>query len=175
MQLFIYDYQPFSVVEDGGFQAFVAGLNPAYHLPDRKVLSNNLFPALFETCQVKTIVSHYKKSVKATERLVLYQKQNGVVLPKKVLQDVSTRSNSTLKMLEHFIQLEDAIKATMTLSDEKWQSLTPEEWRICREMCLILRPFDQLTETMSAEKYVSGSQILILTRGLVSALTKMLE
>ncbi|KAJ8709373.1 hypothetical protein PYW07_009199 [Mythimna separata] len=308
MQLFIFDYQPFSIVQDRGFRAFVAGLNPSYQLPDRKVLSNSLLPALYETClaqtktkieaeaetvclttdiwtssvndaylgvtahyidntynlksvllecapmcgshtaeniknivvrivqdfklkekvlimvtdnasnmksavekmgfkhfgcyahtlnlvvkhcttehtadktvrdlinKVKNIVSHYKKSVKATEKLVLYQKQNGVTVPKKVLQDVSTRWNSTLKMLERFVLLEDAIKATMALlCDEKWDTLTPEEWRICREMCIVLQPFDQLTETMSAEKYVSGSQILILTRGLISALNRMLE
>ncbi|KAJ8729014.1 hypothetical protein PYW07_006710 [Mythimna separata] len=60
-------------------------------------------------------------------------------------------------MLERFVLLEDAIKATMALlCDEKWDTLTPEEWRICREMCIVLQPFDQLTETMSAEKYVSG-------------------
>ncbi|KAL0808545.1 hypothetical protein ABMA28_012990 [Loxostege sticticalis] len=308
MQLFIFDYQPFSIVQDRGFRAFVAGLNPSYHLPDRKVLSNNLLPALYETClaqtkekleaeadsvclttdiwtssvndaylgvtahyidkdfnlksvlldcvpmsgshtaeniksivirilqdfklkekvlimvtdnasnmrsavekmgfkhfgcyahtlnlivkhcttentadqkireiitKVKNIVSHYKKSVKATEKLVLYQKSNGITVPKKVIQDVSTRWNSTLKMLERFVLLEDAIKATMAiLCDEKWDTLTPEEWRICRELCIILQPFDQLTETMSAEKYVSGSQILILTRGLISALNKMLQ
>lgn len=68
--------------------------------------------------KVKTIVSYYKKSIKATERLIVYQKQNGIILPKKVLQDVSTRWNLTLKMLEHFIHLEDAIKATTALSNE---------------------------------------------------------
>ncbi|XP_049877872.1 zinc finger BED domain-containing protein 4-like [Pectinophora gossypiella] len=307
MQLFIYDYQPFSIVEDRGFKAFVEGLNPSYQLPNRKVLSNNYLPALYETCmtkmkikletdaesiclttdiwtssvndaylgltahyidpsfqiksvlldctilpgshtaenikehvlrivenwklkdkvlivvtdnasnmrsavekmgwkhfgcyahtlnlivknctvedtadeevrrlinKVKNIVSHYKKSVKATEKLVSYQKQNGISAPKKVLQDVATRWNSTLKMLERFVELEDAIKATMALMDERWESLTPDEWRICRELCTVLKPFHQLTETMSGERYVSGSQILILTRGLMSALNQMLQ
>lgn len=78
-------------------------------------------------------------------------------------------------MLERFVLLEDAIKSTLALSDERWETLTSEEWRLCREMCVILKPFDQLTETMSAEKYVSGSQILILTRGLISALNQMLH
>lgn len=50
MQLFIFDYQPFSVVQDRGFKAFVEGLNPSYQLPDRKVLSNNHLPALYEAC-----------------------------------------------------------------------------------------------------------------------------
>lgn len=54
-------------------------------------------------------------------------------------------------MLERFVNFEDAIKATRA---------TPEEVRICREMCVIQQPFDQLTETRSAEKYVSESQII---------------
>lgn len=125
--------------------------------------------------KVKSIVSYYKKSVKATERLIIYQKQNGITVPKKVLQDVPTRWNSSLKMLERFIELEDAIKATMALSDESLETLTAEEWRICKELCVVLKPLEQITEVMSGEKYLSGSQILILTRGLISALNQMLQ
>ncbi|KAJ2954342.1 hypothetical protein O0L34_g2603 [Tuta absoluta] len=307
MQLFIYDYQPFSIVEDRGFKAFVEGLNPSYVLPTRKVLSNNYLPALYEAClantkehlesqalsvcltsdiwtsstndpylgltahyidedfllksvlleccplpgshtgenikdnivrilhewklkdrvlitvtdnasnmklaaelmghkhfgcyahtvnlivrgctventaevvirdvitKVKTIVAHYKRSVKATEKLITYQKQNGISGPKKVLQDVSTRWNSTLKMMQRFVLLEDAIKSTMALTEHRLQALSHEEWRLCREMCIVLKPFEQITEDMSGEKYVSGSQILILTRGLISTLNKMLQ
>lgn len=54
MLQFIYDYQPFSIVEDRGFKAFVEGLNPSYTLPNRKVLSNNYLPALYETCLTET-------------------------------------------------------------------------------------------------------------------------
>lgn len=307
MQLFIFDYQPFSIVHDRGFKAFVEGLNPSYTLPDRKILANNYLPALYESCvtelrqtiethadsvclttdiwssstndaylgvtahyidnnfeltsalldcsilpgsntadnikdslgrtiqnwklkdkiliivsdnasnmksaveklnyrhfgcyahtlnlvvkycivestadvkireiiiKVKTIVSHYKKSVKATGKLVAYQRQNGVTVPLKVLQDVPIRWNSTLKMLERFVHLENAIKTTIALSDDRWETLTPEEWKICKELCIILKPFEQLTELMSGEKYVTGSQIIILTRGLVSALSQMVE
>lgn len=71
--------------------------------------------------------------------------------------------------------MEEAIKTTIALSEEKWEALTPEEWRICRELCIILKPFDQLTEVMSGEKYVTGSQIIILTRGLVTALNEMIK
>ncbi|KAJ8728888.1 hypothetical protein PYW07_006584 [Mythimna separata] len=78
-------------------------------------------------------------------------------------------------MSQRFVDLEEAIKATMALTDEEWDTLSAEEWRICRELCTVLKPFEQITEAMSGEKYVSGSQILILTRGLISALNKMLQ
>lgn len=38
MLLFIYDFQPFSIVEDYGFKNFVSVLNPSYQLPSRRQL-----------------------------------------------------------------------------------------------------------------------------------------
>lgn len=91
--------------------------------------------------KVKSIVAHYKRSVKATEKLLIYQKQNNIAIPRKVLQDVSTRWNSTLKMSQRFVDLEEAIKATMALTDEEWDTLSAEEWRKCRELCTVLKAF----------------------------------
>ncbi|CAG4952940.1 unnamed protein product [Parnassius apollo] len=78
-------------------------------------------------------------------------------------------------MSQCFVDLEEAIKATMALTDEEWDTLTAEEWRLCRELCTVLKPFEQITEAMSGEQYVYGIQILILTRGPISALNKMLQ
>lgn len=36
-------------------------------------------------------------------------------------------------MLDRFVLLENAIKATTALSDERIESLTAEEWKICRK------------------------------------------
>jgi len=44
------DFQPFSIVEDIGFQKFVHSLNPSYKLPTRQTVSKTLIPALYETC-----------------------------------------------------------------------------------------------------------------------------
>ncbi|XP_072392289.1 zinc finger BED domain-containing protein 4-like [Diabrotica undecimpunctata] len=55
LQLFTLDLQPFSVVEDKGFREFVKILNPSYQLPDRKVISKTLLPALYEECRNKCI------------------------------------------------------------------------------------------------------------------------
>lgn len=40
------DFQPFSIVEDKGFQKFVHALNPSYKLPTRQTVSKTLIPAL---------------------------------------------------------------------------------------------------------------------------------
>ena len=43
------DFQPFSIVEDKGFKAFVQAINPTYVLPSRKTLSQKMIPQLFNT------------------------------------------------------------------------------------------------------------------------------
>lgn len=50
LDLFITDYQPFSVVDDKGFKNFVSALNPGYQLPNRKTISNSMIPAEYEKC-----------------------------------------------------------------------------------------------------------------------------
>lgn len=65
MGLFVFDYQPFSIVEDKGFKAFVEGLNPSYQLPNRKVLASNYLTAMYEICsaECKEKIEQQTKSV----------------------------------------------------------------------------------------------------------------
>lgn len=46
LDLFIKDYQPFSIVEDAGFKKFTKWI-PGYELPSRKTISNSMIPALY--------------------------------------------------------------------------------------------------------------------------------
>ena len=48
--LFIYDYQPFSIVEDKGFKTFVNRLNPSNDLPNRHTISGTMIPLEYEKC-----------------------------------------------------------------------------------------------------------------------------
>lgn len=41
------DFQPYSIVEDSGFQKFVAALNPSYVLPTRQKIRYDLMPLLY--------------------------------------------------------------------------------------------------------------------------------
>lgn len=50
LQLFIHDFQPFSIVEDEGFVNFVKGLNPSYKLPNRKTITNVMVTSEYEKC-----------------------------------------------------------------------------------------------------------------------------
>lgn len=50
MNLFILDFQPFSIVNDSGFVEFVHALNPSYQLPNRKAITKAYLPATYEQC-----------------------------------------------------------------------------------------------------------------------------
>ena len=57
LNLFIFDFQPFSVVDDSGFKAFFSALNPSYQLPSKHSISKTAIPAMHEECkQMKEII-----------------------------------------------------------------------------------------------------------------------
>jgi len=68
--------------------------------------------------KIKTIVSYFRKNTLANNKLIKYQKINDAKEPKKVLQDVSTRWNSTLYMIERLVELKKSIRGTLGLLDK---------------------------------------------------------
>lgn len=88
--------------------------------------------------KVKSIVTFFKRSNAATQKLVKFQENEGVPQPKRLLQDVVARWNSTYIMLERLVLLENAVKHSLALSDTELTGLSTEEWEICKELCKIL-------------------------------------
>lgn len=43
------------------------------------------------------------------------------------------------------------------------------------EVAKILKPFDNATESMSGEKYMTGSSVIVMTRCLITSCDKLLE
>lgn len=123
--------------------------------------------------RVKYIVGHFKRSHVATAKLIAYQQNQGTKTPLKLLQDVSTRWNSTFYMLERLIVLEESVKATMSIINmELKHHLTMEEWIIVKQLAQILKPFESVTKNISGEEYLTASMVIPLVNGLNSALTK---
>ncbi|CAI6368031.1 unnamed protein product [Macrosiphum euphorbiae] len=96
----------------------------------------------------------------------MYQTSNGSKAPKKLMQDISTRWNSTYYMLERFVELEDAIRGTLGLLDNPPQTLSADEWKITKELIQVLRPFEEATKAVSGSKYMTASIILVISQGL---------
>lgn len=129
--------------------------------------SNNNFSMLVKKC--KAIVTHFKHSVQATEKLKSIQEQMG--LPTlKVKQDVTTRWNSTLIMMERLLQIKDPLSVTITNLPRAPEYLDAEEWSIIADCVSILKPVEKITTELSAEKYPTMSFVIPLVIGLQYAL-----
>lgn len=60
--------------------------------------------------KVKTIVTYFRKSTVANNALKTYQINNGIKEPKKLIQDIQTKWNSTYYMICRFVELETSIR-----------------------------------------------------------------
>ncbi|XP_055843622.1 zinc finger BED domain-containing protein 4-like [Episyrphus balteatus] len=104
--------------------------------------------------KVKSIVAHFKRRAIETAKLLGYQKSQSVANPRKLLQNVPTRWNSTFYMLERFVALEEAVKSTMALCEmDSSIYLTSDEWVVVRELCQVLK---SLEARRSDEIYFGG-------------------
>ncbi|XP_046685571.1 zinc finger BED domain-containing protein 4-like [Homalodisca vitripennis] len=124
------------------------------------------------TDRIKAIVSHFKRSTSATEKLREVQKNLGLE-PKKLVLQVATRWNSTFYMLQRISELKDAVKTTVALINKEIPVLTEDEWKTCSELVMVLEPFEEVTRNISGENYLTASQVIGFINGLVSVCNKM--
>ncbi|XP_008182397.1 zinc finger BED domain-containing protein 1-like [Acyrthosiphon pisum] len=125
--------------------------------------NNNELSHVIQTC--KTIVGHFKHSTSATEKLKMYQNQMG--LPQlKVKQDVSTRWNSKLILMERLLQIKDPLSAAINSLPRAPNGLTALEWELIEDCIPLLKPFESMTTELSGEKYPTLSMFIPLIRGL---------
>lgn len=105
---------------------------------------------LLEKC--RRIVSHFNHSTQATERLRKIQKLYG---DKEitVIQDVSTRWNSTYLMLKRFSKLKRALVSYLSANSVMEEfNLSNDEWKRLDYVVELLEPFHTVTELLSSSK-----------------------
>lgn len=125
--------------------------------------------------KVKTIVRHFKTSTAALEKLLkVLSQEKPDVIPKRLIQEVPTRWNSTFAMLQRFVELENQICATVAILKKDLPILTVEEWTMFHELCKVLKPFDEATKAMSGEDYMTASTIIVMTRCLRESCNQLL-
>lgn len=120
----------------------------------------------------KALVSFFKHSVFASEKLRKMQQQMG--LPElKVKQDVSTRWNSSLIMMSRLNELKLPLSAVLSSLPRVPDSLDASDWNIINDIIPIFKPIEGVTEVLSGEKYSTISMIIPLYVGLHLSVSKM--
>ena len=113
----------------------------------------------------RRIVTHFKHSVVAMEALRKLQKEKKDK-KLKLVQDVATRWNSTMHMLERLVQLRPHISAVLKDAvatpkpDDRKRDLSPEQYGLIESLLEVLRPFERATTILSAEKAATISCVL---------------
>ncbi|KAI2657478.1 E3 SUMO-protein ligase ZBED1 [Labeo rohita] len=109
----------------------------------------------------RCLVEHFKKN-----KLKEKQKQMGTP-EHKLVQDVSTRWNSTFYMTDR--PIEQRWPVTATLSDplithrgKRYLDLKPDQWSLVKELSTALKPFECATVFMSGQEYVTVSALKVL-------------
>ena len=128
-----------------------------------------LISRLTATC--RKIVGHFKHSVVATS--ALREKQQSLNIPQhQLIQDVSTRWNSTYFMYERIAEQRWAIYAVIhdeqvTPSDKRHLDLKPEQWDLLSQLVVVLKPLQVATTVLSGDQNVSSSLVHPVVDGLV--------
>lgn len=115
---------------------------------------------------VKKIVTWFKQSVVASDEL---RKESDL----KLIQDVSTRWNSTFYMIERFLKLRPAINTIINCHASAPPMLTARDIIDLNDICEILRPIEAATREVCGEKYVTCSKVIPLTRLLKTKITTL--
>lgn len=124
--------------------------------------------------KLKRIVRLFKTSTSALEKLLKAQtRDNSTVTPKRLIQEVPTRWNSSFHMLGRCVELEQYLRATMAILRSDLPVVSNEEWQLFSDLTKILKPFDDVTKSMSGEKYMTGSLVIVMTRCLITSCEKL--
>lgn len=112
------------------------------------------------------MVEHFKRSSQAYTKLKNTQKQMGYT-ELKLIQDVSTRWNSTYDMFQRCINIKEPLISTIAVLGNI-ENLSQDDFDVMQHYCDIFKPFKEITTELSSEKSVSISKVLILTNVLLS-------
>lgn len=116
--------------------------------------------------KVKEVVEYFKRSPQASEKLRVVEKQMG--FPElNVKQDMPIRWNSTYEMFQRILEIKDPLISTMAIVNFEKSCLSPEDFQIIEYSCRILKCFYEVTIDISAEKNVTISKIIYLSRALM--------
>nr|XP_012218835.1 PREDICTED: zinc finger BED domain-containing protein 4-like [Linepithema humile] len=112
----------------------------------------------------RRIVTHFSHSSHACSKLKAIQEQLNIP-NHKLIQDVTTRWNSTYYMLSRLYEQRQAISTYAV--DNEISTLTSTHWSLIGNIVYVLKPFEEMTKLTSADKecisYVIPAVTILLT------------
>ncbi|XP_041830824.1 E3 SUMO-protein ligase ZBED1-like isoform X2 [Melanotaenia boesemani] len=132
----------------------------AAHMLQRTIticLEDSSFDTALAKC--RKIVGHFKHSPASTEEL--HQQQAALGQAREpLIQDVSTRWNSTLLMVSRYLRNQEAVNTTLAQQKHNLATLTNLECVKLQKLEDVLEPCRYVTELLGGESYVSCSVVL---------------
>lgn len=93
----------------------------------------------------------------------------------KVKQDIVTRRNSSLIMIERLLDIKSPLSATMSSLLRVPNCLNAPEWEVILDCIHILNPFEIITSELLGENYVTIFIVIPLIRGLQHNMVKNIQ
>ena len=114
--------------------------------------------------KIRSIVTHFKQSNSAMDKLLYEQENDNVMEPLRLLQDIITRWWSTYTMCERFRKLQKPLNKLLPLVQPNKRpkgcfTFTTHEWADLEDILLLLKPFMYLQRMMEGQQYVTNSMI----------------
>lgn len=75
-----------------------------------------------------------------------------------------TRWNATYYMICRFVDLETSVRGTIGLLDNIPDAIKPDEWIILQELIKVLKPFEETTNEISDQKYMTASLVIVIVQ-----------
>ncbi|CAH2009439.1 unnamed protein product [Acanthoscelides obtectus] len=120
--------------------------------------SNEHFSTLLAKC--KQIATHFNHSITGQKELNDFQERLG--LPQlSVIQECATRWNSMFYMIERLIKIKDAI-ILYTSQHPNLPQLVPSDWVKLETCTRILKPFEEVTKSLSSTEACISSVIPLI-------------
>ncbi|KAM3837993.1 E3 SUMO-protein ligase ZBED1-like [Diretmus argenteus] len=123
----------------------------------------------------RSVAGFFHHSELASTKLKAKQKQMGTE-QHAMIQDVSTRWNSTFYMMQRLLEQRWPVTATLSDPDLKarknYLDLKADQWVLLEELVVGLEPFETATKYLSGQEYPTASCLPKLVKGLERAVQK---